>query len=85
MHSTINAGTTIQYQNNKLDDTGDYNSVLVLSDTQGNKLWDTSDELSYGGDVSYGFMDDTGNFALKRSNNDNSVWQSFNYPRHLAA
>ncbi|KMT14147.1 hypothetical protein BVRB_4g079680 [Beta vulgaris subsp. vulgaris] len=53
---------------------------LVLSDPQGNKLWDTSDELSDGGDVSYGFMNDTGNFALKRSNNDNSVWQSFNYP-----
>ncbi|XP_021863274.2 G-type lectin S-receptor-like serine/threonine-protein kinase RLK1 [Spinacia oleracea] len=57
------------------------NEGLVLSDPQGNNLWNTSNELSgVGGGVSYGFINDTGNFALKRSSNDNPVWQSFDHP-----
>ncbi|KNA25157.1 hypothetical protein SOVF_008830 [Spinacia oleracea] len=56
------------------------NEGLVLSDPQGNNLWNTSNELSgVGGRMSYGFINDTGNFALKRSSNDSPVWQSFDH------
>ncbi|XP_021728894.1 G-type lectin S-receptor-like serine/threonine-protein kinase LECRK3 [Chenopodium quinoa] len=54
---------------------------LVLTDPQGNNLWNTSNELRVdGGRVSYGFMNDTGNFALKGSSNSIPVWQSFDHP-----
>ncbi|KMT14398.1 hypothetical protein BVRB_4g071770 [Beta vulgaris subsp. vulgaris] len=57
---------------------------LVLSDPQGTNLWDTSSTLSggsgSGGGISYGFMNDSGNFVLKQSNIDNPVWQSFHHP-----
>uniref|UniRef100_A0A803KLZ8 Receptor-like serine/threonine-protein kinase n=1 Tax=Chenopodium quinoa TaxID=63459 RepID=A0A803KLZ8_CHEQI len=48
---------------------------LVLSDAQGNNLiWSTN-----GNAVSHGFMNDTGNLALKNRSSD-PVWQSFNHP-----
>ncbi|KMT14408.1 hypothetical protein BVRB_4g071870 [Beta vulgaris subsp. vulgaris] len=53
---------------------------LVLSDPQGTYLWNTTGELSGGGAVSYGLMNDTGNFILKSSDTDDAVWQSFDYP-----
>ncbi|XP_021771993.1 G-type lectin S-receptor-like serine/threonine-protein kinase LECRK3 [Chenopodium quinoa] len=51
---------------------------LVLSDPRGSQLWSTLDELS--GFVGYGFMNDTGNFALKRSTDNEIIWQSFAHP-----
>ncbi|CAO2837225.1 unnamed protein product [Amaranthus hypochondriacus] len=48
---------------------------LVLSDPQGNNLWNTS--IS---GVNYGFMNDTGNFVLKQRGNDTPVWQTFANP-----
>ncbi|XP_021771996.1 G-type lectin S-receptor-like serine/threonine-protein kinase RLK1 [Chenopodium quinoa] len=56
------------------------NEGLVLSDPNGIDLWNTSDTLSDGGEVKYGYLNDTGNFALKSSSSDNPVWQSFNHP-----
>ncbi|XP_021728907.1 G-type lectin S-receptor-like serine/threonine-protein kinase RLK1 [Chenopodium quinoa] len=54
---------------------------LVLSNPEGISLWNTSDELSDGNEVSYGFLYDTGNFVLKRSSSDDDVvWQSFDHP-----
>ncbi|XP_021728896.1 G-type lectin S-receptor-like serine/threonine-protein kinase LECRK3 [Chenopodium quinoa] len=57
------------------------NEGLVLTDPQGTILWNISDEI-YGdsGWVSYGFMNDTGNFALKGSSNSIPIWQSFDHP-----
>ncbi|CAO2837223.1 unnamed protein product [Amaranthus hypochondriacus] len=53
---------------------------LVLSDPQGTHLWNTTNDLSGGGDVTYGFMNDNGNFVLLSSNTEAAVWQSFDYP-----
>ncbi|CAO2837224.1 unnamed protein product [Amaranthus hypochondriacus] len=55
------------------------NEGLVLSDPQGTNLWNTTDDLG-GGEVAYGFMNDTGNFVLLSSNSDAAVWQSFDHP-----
>ncbi|KAL9248405.1 hypothetical protein vseg_021730 [Gypsophila vaccaria] len=52
---------------------------LVLSDPHGTPLWNTTDDLSGGGAVSYGYMNDTGNFALVSSSNG-AVWQTFDHP-----
>ncbi|XP_021728908.1 G-type lectin S-receptor-like serine/threonine-protein kinase RLK1 [Chenopodium quinoa] len=57
------------------------NEGLVLTDPQGTNLWSTTSELiGGGGSVSFGFMNDTGNFALKRNSNNVTVWQSFDHP-----
>ncbi|XP_076912110.1 G-type lectin S-receptor-like serine/threonine-protein kinase LECRK3 [Bidens hawaiensis] len=48
---------------------------LVLSDPQGNEVW-SSGNFS---DFAYGYMNDTGNFAIIDRNSDN-VWESFSYP-----
>ncbi|XP_076919420.1 G-type lectin S-receptor-like serine/threonine-protein kinase LECRK3 [Bidens hawaiensis] len=48
---------------------------LVLSDPQGNEVW-SSENFS---DFAYGYMNDTGNFAIVGSNSRN-VWESFSYP-----
>ncbi|KNA15702.1 hypothetical protein SOVF_095830 [Spinacia oleracea] len=53
---------------------------LVLNDPQGTPLWNTTDGLSGGAVVNYGFMNDTGNFVLKGSNTDDAVWESFDHP-----
>ncbi|CAO2837222.1 unnamed protein product [Amaranthus hypochondriacus] len=56
------------------------NEGLILSDPQGTNLWNTTDDLGGGGEVAYGFMNDTGNFVLLSSNSDAAVWQSFDHP-----
>ncbi|XP_074281277.1 G-type lectin S-receptor-like serine/threonine-protein kinase LECRK3 isoform X2 [Silene latifolia] len=56
------------------------NEGLVLSNPQGTVLWSTTDALSGDGAVSYGFMNDTGNFALISSVNAAPLWQTFAYP-----
>ena len=48
---------------------------LVLSDPQGREVWHSS-SIS---DISYGFMNDTGNFVIVGSNS-RKIWESFNYP-----
>ena len=53
---------------------------LILSDPQGHNLWNTSTYSRSSNGVSYGFMNDTGNFSLKRRNDQNPVWQSFDHP-----
>ncbi|XP_074283865.1 G-type lectin S-receptor-like serine/threonine-protein kinase LECRK3 [Silene latifolia] len=53
------------------------NEGLVLSDPRGTVLWNTT---TGGGAVSYGFMNDTGNFALISSVNAAPLWQTFDYP-----
>ncbi|THG16610.1 G-type lectin S-receptor-like serine/threonine-protein kinase LECRK3 [Camellia sinensis] len=58
----------------KLDLTGDRG--LVLSDPQGNELWKSQFIVD---SVAYGFMNDTGNFLLVRSDSFN-LWESFKYP-----
>ncbi|CAO2838482.1 unnamed protein product [Amaranthus hypochondriacus] len=52
---------------------------LTLSDPKGTNLWSTRNELTDTSVVSYGFMNDTGNLALIRSDGS-LVWQSFNHP-----
>ncbi|THG21009.1 G-type lectin S-receptor-like serine/threonine-protein kinase LECRK3 [Camellia sinensis] len=49
---------------------------LVLSDPQGNELWKSLTILD---NVAYGFMNDTGNFVLVRSDSVN-LWESFKNP-----
>ncbi|KAI7989491.1 G-type lectin S-receptor-like serine/threonine-protein kinase LECRK3 [Camellia lanceoleosa] len=58
----------------KLDLTPDRG--LVLSDSQGNELWKSQFIVD---SVAYGFMNDTGNFVLVRSDSFN-LWESFKYP-----
>ncbi|CAO2837227.1 unnamed protein product [Amaranthus hypochondriacus] len=53
---------------------------LILSDPQGHNLWNTSTYSRSSNGVSYGFMNDTGNFSLKRRNDQNPFWQSFDHP-----
>ncbi|XP_074283867.1 G-type lectin S-receptor-like serine/threonine-protein kinase LECRK3 [Silene latifolia] len=53
---------------------------LVLSNPQGTVLWSTTNALSGDGAVSYGFMNDTGNFALISSVNAAPLWQTFEHP-----
>ncbi|CAO2837212.1 unnamed protein product [Amaranthus hypochondriacus] len=53
---------------------------LLLSDPRGFHIWDTSADLSGAGDVKFGVMNDTGNFILTSSSNNNPVWQSFDHP-----
>ncbi|XP_074283868.1 G-type lectin S-receptor-like serine/threonine-protein kinase LECRK1 [Silene latifolia] len=53
------------------------NEGLVLSDPRGTVLWNTT---TGGGAVSYGFMNDTGNFALINNANTDTLWQTFDYP-----
>ncbi|XP_074264348.1 G-type lectin S-receptor-like serine/threonine-protein kinase LECRK3 [Silene latifolia] len=53
---------------------------LTLTDPQGTQLWNTSSELNGVGAVSYGFMNDTGNFELKSSDKGDPLWQSFDHP-----
>uniref|UniRef100_A0A803KM12 Uncharacterized protein n=1 Tax=Chenopodium quinoa TaxID=63459 RepID=A0A803KM12_CHEQI len=53
---------------------------LVLSEPSGIDLWSTSADLTDGGEVSYGFLYDTGNIVLKGSNDNETVWQSFDHP-----
>ncbi|XP_022887929.1 G-type lectin S-receptor-like serine/threonine-protein kinase RLK1 [Olea europaea var. sylvestris] len=54
----------------------DAQNGLVLRDPQGRVLWSTIDIVD---DVSHGFLNDTGNFVLVRSDSV-SIWESFNYP-----
>lgn len=49
---------------------------LVLNDPDGNHMWSSSPIDS---DVSYGFMNDTGNFVLMNSSS-NKLWEAFNHP-----
>jgi hypothetical protein len=51
---------------------------LVLTSSQGEELWTSSDQ-SLAGAVAFGVMNDTGNFVLEDSNFKN-LWQSFQYP-----
>ncbi|GJT37052.1 G-type lectin S-receptor-like serine/threonine-protein kinase LECRK3 [Tanacetum coccineum] len=48
---------------------------LVLSDPQGREVWNSS-SIS---DISYGVMNDTGNFVIVGINSS-KIWESFNYP-----
>ncbi|KAI3738751.1 hypothetical protein L2E82_28878 [Cichorium intybus] len=48
---------------------------LVLSDPQGRDVW-TSESSS---DISYGVMNDTGNFVIV-GNESHNIWDSFNFP-----
>ncbi|XP_071688183.1 G-type lectin S-receptor-like serine/threonine-protein kinase LECRK3 [Rutidosis leptorrhynchoides] len=50
-------------------------SGLVLSDPEGKQVW-TSGSIS---DLSYGFMNDTGNFVIVGSDS-RKIWESFNNP-----
>ncbi|GAB4835160.1 hypothetical protein Ancab_000068 [Ancistrocladus abbreviatus] len=52
---------------------------IVLSDPHGTEVWSSSTSIS-AGNVSRGFLNDTGNFALTDGNNQ-VVWQSFDEPR----
>ncbi|XP_074318919.1 G-type lectin S-receptor-like serine/threonine-protein kinase LECRK3 [Silene latifolia] len=57
------------------------NESLVLTDPQGTGIWNTADQFSGGGVVSYGFMNDSGNFALVSSRSSSVVvWQTFDHP-----
>lgn len=56
------------------------NEGLVLSDPQGTPLWNATDASSGNGAVTYGFLNDTGNFMLKNRDTDAAAWQSFDYP-----
>ncbi|CAA2989665.1 G-type lectin S-receptor-like serine threonine-kinase RLK1 [Olea europaea subsp. europaea] len=55
----------------------DAQSGLVLRDPQGRLIWSTEDIIVDG--VSHGFLNDTGNFVLVRSDSI-SIWESFKYP-----
>ncbi|KAK1426326.1 hypothetical protein QVD17_14997 [Tagetes erecta] len=48
---------------------------LILSDPQGRELWSSQSIAN----VSYGFMNDTGNFVIVDRNSSN-IWESFNHP-----
>ncbi|KAA8549592.1 hypothetical protein F0562_001390 [Nyssa sinensis] len=52
------------------------NGGLVLSDSRGKELWNSG---STADEVAYGFMNDTGNFVLVRSDSVN-IWESFKDP-----
>ncbi|XP_057509621.1 G-type lectin S-receptor-like serine/threonine-protein kinase LECRK3 [Actinidia eriantha] len=52
------------------------NRGLVLSDPQGRELWNSETILN---EVTHGFMNDSGNFVLVRSDSVN-LWESFKYP-----
>ncbi|GFY98966.1 hypothetical protein Acr_13g0003670 [Actinidia rufa] len=52
------------------------NRGLVLSDPQGKELWSSETILN---DVTHGFMNDSGNFVLVRSDSV-TLWESFKYP-----
>ncbi|GFY98967.1 receptor-like protein kinase 1 [Actinidia rufa] len=52
------------------------NRGLVLSDPQGKELWSSENILN---DVTHGFMNDSGNFVLVRSDSV-TLWESFKYP-----
>ncbi|CAI9761357.1 unnamed protein product [Fraxinus pennsylvanica] len=54
----------------------DAQSGLVLRDPQGRLLWSTDNIVD---DVSHGFMNDTGNFVLVRSDSV-WIWESFTEP-----
>ncbi|CAO2837226.1 unnamed protein product [Amaranthus hypochondriacus] len=53
---------------------------LVLNDPKGTSLWNTSLGLSDGDGVTYGYLNDFGNFVLIKSSNNDPVWQSFDNP-----
>ncbi|KAE8037043.1 hypothetical protein FH972_009669 [Carpinus fangiana] len=52
---------------------------LVLTSSQGEELWTSSDQSQLAGAVASGVMNDTGNFVLEDSNFKN-LWQSFQHP-----
>ncbi|KAH9623916.1 hypothetical protein KSS87_002309 [Heliosperma pusillum] len=56
------------------------NEGLILNDPHGNPLWNTTIDSISGIAVSYGFMNDTGNFVLKSSSNETPVWETFKFP-----
>ncbi|CAO2841282.1 unnamed protein product [Amaranthus hypochondriacus] len=56
-------------------------SGLVLNDPNNNPIWNTTAYLTAPGFISYGFLNDTGNFVLKMQPNEAVVWQSFDHPR----
>uniref|UniRef100_A0A803KLZ9 non-specific serine/threonine protein kinase n=1 Tax=Chenopodium quinoa TaxID=63459 RepID=A0A803KLZ9_CHEQI len=58
----------------------DANEDLILSDPQGSNLWNTSSDLNGTNAISSAFMNDTGNFILTSSSNNNPIWQSFAHP-----
>ncbi|KAI5675222.1 hypothetical protein M9H77_06172 [Catharanthus roseus] len=72
---------TVVWFNNTLDPVSQGSTVdldqtgLVLRDPQGRLLWKTD----LADDVDHGFMNDTGNFIIKRNDNLN-LWESFYFP-----
>ncbi|POO01293.1 Bulb-type lectin domain containing protein [Trema orientale] len=66
-------GNNLVQEGSKVELTG---SGLVLSDTTGNPIWNSS---IAGAGVAYGAMLDTGNFVLANKNPAN-LWQSFGEP-----
>ncbi|KAI5663798.1 hypothetical protein M9H77_23121 [Catharanthus roseus] len=73
---------TLVWFNNKIDPVPLGSTVqlaqtgLVLRDPQGRLVWRTENLAD---DVDHGFMNDTGNFIIKRRDNF-SLWQSFDFP-----
>ncbi|XP_059430936.1 G-type lectin S-receptor-like serine/threonine-protein kinase RLK1 [Corylus avellana] len=70
-------GGKIAPRGSKVDLTADRG--LVLTSSQGEELWTSSDDQSLTGVVAYGVMNDTGNFVLEDSN-FKKLWESFQYP-----
>ncbi|KAK4371719.1 hypothetical protein RND71_007103 [Anisodus tanguticus] len=55
----------------------DTQNGLILGDPQGTTLWTTDLVV---GNIDYGFMNDTGNFVVMRSDSTDPLWESFKNP-----